>query len=101
ERFAGDNVDVDPRSQVVPILVLKRRFGAVLTGDMILVRLQARSQNRIARDGPIGIKPRFAGQSMRREKQIKDSHNQKHSHAEPDAPADSRLSVTSNQSTVA
>ena len=67
---------------------------------MVLVGLQARSQNRIARDGPIGIKPRFAGQSMRRENQIKDSHNQNHSHAEPDAHANSRSIVASDSSAV-
>src|SRR5947208_6525257 len=67
---------------------------------MVLVWLQARSQNRIARDGPIGIKPGFAGQSMRRENQIKDSHNQNHSHAEPDAHANSRSIVASDSSAV-
>src|SRR5438445_13129285 len=40
KRFTGDDVDIDPRTNIVPIFILKRRLGAVLARDAILVLCQ-------------------------------------------------------------
>ena len=36
--FAADKIDIDAGAMIVPILVSKRRFGAALLGDAILLR---------------------------------------------------------------
>src|SRR5437763_17117625 len=54
KRFTGDDVDIDPRTNIVPIFILKRRLGAVLSRDTILVLGQARAQYGLTRHWPIG-----------------------------------------------
>src|SRR5438876_7549271 len=52
KRFTGDDVDIDPRANIVPIFILKRRLGAVLARDTILVLGQFRFQNGLTWNGP-------------------------------------------------
>src|SRR5437016_2270338 len=55
ERFAGDDIDVNTDTLVVPELILKGRLGAILAHDKILVRLQSPFQSRIIRHRPVWI----------------------------------------------
>ena len=44
KRFAADNIDVDSRAEIIPMLIVKRALGAVLAGQPILFRSQTRTQ---------------------------------------------------------
>src|SRR5205807_8838597 len=49
ERLAGDDIHVNARALIVPILVTKCGLGAVLSGDAILYFSQLHPQRRVAR----------------------------------------------------
>src|SRR5205085_3070595 len=83
--FASDNVDINARSNVVPIFVLKRGLGAVLAGDPILVRLQARAECGVAWHRPVRIKPGgFFGERVRCEGKVEDDASRESGDTEPD-----------------
>jgi len=44
QRLPADNIDINSGAMIVPILVAKRRFGAALLGDVILLRRELLSQ---------------------------------------------------------
>src|SRR4029077_646761 len=101
QRFASDDVDVNARPDIVPILVLKRRLGAVLACNTILLRLQSGSQSRVVRDRPIWIKAhRFIAQRVGSEHQINDSADQNGTNDDPDTHAYPRSVVASDSSAV-
>ena len=90
KRFTGDDVDIDPRANIVPIFILKRRLGAVLARDTILVRFQARAKYGIAWHWPVRTKPGgFFRKRMRCERKVEGHANQEGGHAAPHAQADS------------
>src|SRR5262249_36334041 len=37
ERFPGDHVHINARLLIVPVLIMKRRFGSLVLGDFILL----------------------------------------------------------------
>src|ERR1700730_16325487 len=50
ERVAGDDIDVNARPLIVPILIAKGSLGAVLAHDVVLVLLEGRAQHGVARN---------------------------------------------------
>src|SRR5438270_11291486 len=66
KRFTGDDVDIDPRTNIVPIFILKRRLGGVLARDTILVRCQFRLQYGIAWSEPGSVVPGGVFRMLRR-----------------------------------
>src|SRR5260370_40869031 len=38
QRLPANNIDINSGAMIVPILIAKRRFGAALLGDVILLR---------------------------------------------------------------
>src|SRR5438874_10274425 len=80
ERFAGDDIDVNTDTLVVPELILKGRLGAILAHDKILVRLQSPFQRRITRHRPTWIETGCRLFSLVRENKIVNRHCTEHRH---------------------